>query len=344
VLLHREDGLGRHLLAGRGAEGAVVHVAAGAARDLTDLGRREPPRHAPVELHEPRKGDVVEIEIEAHADRVGGDEIVDVARLVEPDLGVARTGRKRAQHHGGAAAPPPHQLGQRIDLGRGKADDGAPGRQARDLLRPGIGEPREARARQDLDIGQHAPEQRAHGFGADDDRLAPAARMQQPVGEDMATLGIGAELDLVDGEEIDRSLAQAVERHRLDGAEEVARPRRNDLLLAGDQRDGVGALHAHSAVVVFAGEQAQRKADHARLVREHAFHREMGFAGVGGPEDRGYAALLIAPTRNTNAWDQTVHGHSIRFSPPECKREMPGRASLSCAPAMRQVQGDATAK
>ena len=55
--------------------------------------------------------------------------------------------------------------------------------------------------------------------------------MQQAVGEDVAALAVGGELDLVDGQE--RHLA--VERHRLDGADELARRRRQDALLAGDQ-------------------------------------------------------------------------------------------------------------
>ena len=44
-----------------------------------------------------------------------------------------------------------------------------------------------------------------------------AAGMQQAVGEDVAALGIGGELDLVDRQEADA----AVDRHRLDRADEV---------------------------------------------------------------------------------------------------------------------------
>ena len=58
--------------------------------------------------------------------------------------------------------------------------------------------------------------------------------MQQAMGKDMAALGIGAELDFIDGEKFDL----AIERHRLDRADEILRPRRDDLFLAGDQRDG----------------------------------------------------------------------------------------------------------
>jgi hypothetical protein len=53
------------------------------------------------------------------------------------------------------------------------------------------------------------------------------------MGEYMATFGIGAKLDLIDGEKF----YLAVERHRLDCADEVARPERNDLFFASDQGD-----------------------------------------------------------------------------------------------------------
>ena len=106
--------------------------------------------------------------------------------------------------------------------------------------------------------------------------------MQQAVGEDVPALGIGGELDLVDGEEVDVDVA----RHRLDGAHPVARPLRLDLLLAGDERDLVGADAGGDLVVDLAREQAQRQADHAAFVAEHALDGEVGLAGIGGPEHR----------------------------------------------------------
>jgi hypothetical protein len=56
--------------------------------------------------------------------------------------------------------------------------------------------------------------------------------VQQPVGEDVPAARIRAELDFVDGQELDL----AGQRHGLDGADEIGRVRRDDLLLAGDQR------------------------------------------------------------------------------------------------------------
>ena len=143
-------------------------------------------------------------------------------------------GRKRAHHHRRAAALAADQLGDGVDRVGGEGDDRAAPRQAGELLRPGVGQLREALARLDLGVGAEAADQRRDGRRAQQHGLGAAARVQQAVGEDMAALGVGAELDFVDRQELDR----AVERHRLDRADEIARHGRDDLLLAGDQRDG----------------------------------------------------------------------------------------------------------
>ena len=116
------------------AERPVVHVAAGAARDLAELGRRQVAVVVAVELARGRKRDVIDVEIETHADGIGGDQEVDVARLVERDLRVARARRQCAEHDGRAAALASDQLGDRIDLCRGERDDGGALGQASDLL------------------------------------------------------------------------------------------------------------------------------------------------------------------------------------------------------------------
>ena len=109
--------------------------------------------------------------------------------------------------------------------------------------------------------------------------------MQQPRGKDMAALGIGAELDLIDREELDRP----VERHRFDRADEIGRVRRQDLFFAGDQRHRARAAQLDDPVVILPRQQPQREADHAALMIEHALDREMGLAGIGRPEDRDEA-------------------------------------------------------
>ena len=96
----------------------------------------------------------------------------------------------------------------------------------------------------------------------------------------MAAVGVGAELDLVDREELDR----AVERHGLDGAGEPAGTRGHDLLLARDERHLRGTLARHHAIVVLAGEEAQGEADDAGGVAEQALDGEMCLARVGRAE------------------------------------------------------------
>ena len=91
-------------------------MAAGAPGDLAELGRRQIAVALPVEFADAGEGDMIEVEIEAHADGVGGHQEIDVAVLVERDLGVARARAERAEHHRGAAPLPAHQFGDGIDL------------------------------------------------------------------------------------------------------------------------------------------------------------------------------------------------------------------------------------
>ena len=83
--------------------------------------------------------------------------------------------------------------------------------------------------------------------------------MQQPVGEDMAALGIAAKLDLVDRQEIDRQ----IERHQFDGADPISRMRRDDLFFAGDESDRPRAFERNNPVIILARQKPERKADHA---------------------------------------------------------------------------------
>ena len=267
------------------AEGAVARGAAGAAGDLRHLGGIELAELVAVELAVRGEGDVVDVEVEPHADGVGGDEVIDVAGLVERDLGVARARRQRAEHHRGAAALAADQLGDRVDLVGREGDDGGAPRQARDLLFAGEGELRQARAGEHVHAGQQPLDHAAHGGGAEQQRLLAAAPVEHAVGEDVAALEIGGELDLVDGHERHVEVA----RHRLDRGDPEARIRRLDLLLAGDQRDLVGAHALHALVVDLAREQPQRQPDDAGRMGQHALDGEMGLAGIGRAEHGGDA-------------------------------------------------------
>ena len=298
VLLHIGDGAGveRHAFgAGDGGEGAVVHMPAGAPGDLCHLRGLEAAHRPAVELGEGGEGDMVDVHIEAHADGVGGDDIVHLAALIERDLRIARARAERPHDDGGAAAMAAHELGERVDRLGGIGDDRRTRRQAAELSRLDIPELGQARPARDRGLRQKAGDQRPDGPGAEKDGLLAAAGTEQAVGEDMSALPVGGELDLVDGDEVD-GLA---ERHRFDGADVIGRIRRENLLLAGEQGDPRRSLDRDHAVVDLARQKTQRKAHHARGMTEHALDRIMGLAGIGRAE-HGDDTAMPAAARTTH--------------------------------------------
>ena len=76
-----------------GAEGAVAGGASGAAGNLRKFGGVELAELITVEFTIRCERNMIDIEIESHADRVGRHQIIDLARLIELDLRVARARR-----------------------------------------------------------------------------------------------------------------------------------------------------------------------------------------------------------------------------------------------------------
>ncbi len=265
----------------RRAEGAVAQMPPGAAGDLADLGHRQPAPFLAVELLDAGQRHMGDVHVEAHADRVRGDQMIDLAGLVERHLGIAGARAEGAEHDRRPAAMTADQLGQRIDVLGGERHHRAAPRQPGDLGGLGIGQGREARPRDHLDLGHQHLEQRPDGVGAQEHGLVDAAGVQQTVGEDVAALAIGAELDLVDREEADRP----IERHRLDRGNHVARVRRQDLLFAGDQGGRPSTLGDHDPIIDLTRQEAERTADHAGGVGQHAFDREVRLARIGRTEN-----------------------------------------------------------
>jgi hypothetical protein len=270
----------RSQLRQRSAAMAVVHMPTGAPGDLGEFRCRQVARRPSVEFAQARKGDMDQIHVQAHADGVGRHQIIHLARLIHLDLGVAGARAQRAHDNGTAAALAAHHLGDAIDLGGGKSHHRTARGQSGGLARPAVAQCRKPRAGDDIQPGQQSAQERPHGVGPQQHGLVHAAGMQDTIGEDMAALGIGRHLDFVDGKEAHRP----VQRHGFDGADEVLGARRDDLFLAGHQGDGPLALDFADAIVVFAGQQAQRKADHAAGMAQHALDREIGLAGVGRAE------------------------------------------------------------
>ena len=90
-----------------------------------------------------------------------------------------------------------------------------------------------------------------------------------------------AELDLIDGQERHLEIGW----HGLDGCHPIAGVGGDDLLLAGDEGNGMVARSQSHPVIDFTRQQPERQADHAAAVGQHAFYGEMGLSGIGGTQD-----------------------------------------------------------
>ena len=114
------DCFGNFITQRRGLAGytktAVGHAAPGASGDLCQLiwGQRA---HAPtIKLAQRRKRYVIDIQIQPHPDGICCHQKIDIAVLIQFDLRVTRTRRKRTHHHGSAAFLPANQLCNRVDV------------------------------------------------------------------------------------------------------------------------------------------------------------------------------------------------------------------------------------
>ena len=249
----------RPLLATQTAEGAVLLVPPRASGNLRHFGHGQPPLPPPVEFVQAGKCDVRDVHVEPHADGVGRDEIIDVARLIHRHLRVAGAGRQRSHHHRRPAARPAQHFGDRINFLRAERDDHRPFGEPREFLRASIAECRKARTLDDFSLGDERADHRAQAFRTEDHRLLATAHVEHPVGKDMPALGIRAQLCFIERRKGD----VPADRHRFGGAQQPARARRHDLFLAGDQADFLWPLDRDNAVINLTRKQAQRKADHA---------------------------------------------------------------------------------
>ena len=269
------------------AERAVIHVASRASGNLRQFVGAQGSPHGAVELLRGGKGDMVDVHVEPHADRVRRNQEVDIARLVERDLRIARARRQRAHDHRSTAALPAHQLCNRIDRIRREPDDGRSAGQACQLARAGIGKVGKARARDELHARQQLLQQRAHRVRAKEDRLRAAPRVQEPVREHMAAIRVLCELDLVHR----NKLGPHVHGHRFHRRHPVRGRLGHDLFLARDQRHAVVPLHGGDPLIDLARQQPQRQADDAALVGHHPLDGVVGLAGIRGAENGRHAAI-----------------------------------------------------
>src|SRR5690625_2120457 len=162
MLFHGPDKFLRHRAELRSrSEGAVAHMPPGAAGDLRDLRRGKAPYALPVELRQPCKGHMIKTEIEAHADSIGCDKIIDLAAFKHLDLRISGAGRKGSQHHGGAASLAPDRKSTRLNSSHVASSYGRAWRLAGYLSASGVGQFGKARPGYDLTVRDERGQKRA---------------------------------------------------------------------------------------------------------------------------------------------------------------------------------------
>ncbi len=147
------------------------------------------------------EGHVIDVEIEAHSDRVGGDE--DSRRRRTGTSRPARCGcaATASPAHGSATVLAPDQFGDGVNFVGGERDDGGAARLPRDLAVAGEFAACDSRGR----VTMLAPGSSRSMIG----RMvaAPSSsvssrprRLQNAVGEDVAALEVRRDLDFIDGQ------------------------------------------------------------------------------------------------------------------------------------------------
>ena len=229
------------------------------------------------------------IEIQAHADCVRGDEIVNLAAFVHGDLGIAGARGQRAHDHRCSTLLTPNQFRDRVHVLDREPDDRGSMRQSADLLRARVGEGRKSLAALEAHLGHERRDGIAHCVGSHEDGFHQAPGPEQPIREDMPALRVGGELDFVDGKEIDRH----VPWHRFRRANPVLGSARDDSFLTGQEGHHRGPAKVDNLVVDLAGEQSERQADDPRPVGQHPLYSIMCLSGIRGTEGRRDAALHL---------------------------------------------------
>ena len=87
MLFDRVDFLGRKFrimaaTASQGAKGSIALVPPGAAGNLRHLSAGQPSLTNAIKFAEPSKGDMTDIKVQTHANRIGGNQIVNLTVLV----------------------------------------------------------------------------------------------------------------------------------------------------------------------------------------------------------------------------------------------------------------------
>ena len=130
-----------------------MRVATSAANDLAKFCGGQVAKLETVKFLYGGKGYVVDVKIEAHADGVCCDQIIDITILKKFNLRVAGARAETAKNHRSTATLTAYKLSDGVNILAGKSDNGGPSGQAGNLFRANIVEFRHAWTGDNIEAG-----------------------------------------------------------------------------------------------------------------------------------------------------------------------------------------------
>ena len=162
---------------------------------------------------------MLDVQVQPHPDGIRCHQKIDIAVLVKFDLRIAGARAKRPHHHRTTALLAADQFGNGIDIFNRKADNCTAFRHPAYLFRTCMRQRRKTILFHKGHPRHHRGDRRAHGVRPQKQRFHQPARVDQTVGEHMATVRISAQLYFVHGHKIGTN----VQRHRFDRADPIQR-------------------------------------------------------------------------------------------------------------------------
>ena len=161
---------------------------------------------------------MIDIHVEAHADSIRSNQIIDFARLVHANLRVSCARAEGAQNNGCTTSLSPYKFGNCIYVRCAERHDCRASWKLVCLARSDMGQNWEPRARYNFGIWDQLGEQISYTFCTHEHRFGWAAWMQEPVSEDMASIRISTHLNFINANKCDIK----INGHRFNGAKKPA--------------------------------------------------------------------------------------------------------------------------
>ena len=193
---------------------------------------------------------MVHIKVQPHTNRICRNQVINIPILIEFNLRISGARTKRPHHHCCTAFLSADQFRNRINTVHRKPHDCAARWHAGYFFRSRIGQLAHPFTAHDLNVGYQFGNRPPHCICAQEQSFFGAANAQQPVCENMTTLGICTQLDFINNGTINSHIV----RHRFNGTNPIHGTRRDNTFFPCDQRHNRGSADGDDFVVHFAGQ------------------------------------------------------------------------------------------